>query len=257
MMERLATGIAGLDEMLDGGFFPETAVLVEGAAGTGKTTLGLHYIVNGVTRFDQPGIVLTFEEFPRQFYHDAAVFGWDLRQMEAQDKLRVIMSSPEVMLADIKDPDGLLAQAVAATGARRILVDSFSHFALLEPDPVALRRVAFTFINALKRLGLTVLLTWERSPLLGGDPNAGDFVTFLADGYIMLRYVEMDSTMQKAILILKLRGSRHARDIRRYEIMDDGLHVEAKFEGHQRIMSGYATSSMAEAFVAAFGRAQD
>ncbi len=256
-MERIATGIPGLDEMLGGGLFPETAVLVEGAAGTGKTTLGLQFVVNGATRFDEPGIVLTFEEFPRQFYHDAAAFGWDLRQLEQENRLRVIMSSPEVALTDIKNPDGLLAQAVQATGARRILVDSLSHFTLVERDPIALRQLAFTFVNALKRLGLTALLTWERSPLLGGDPNAGEFVTFLADGYIALRYVELDSVMQKAILVLKLRGSSHARDIRQYQIMGDGLHIEAKFEGQQRIMSGYATPSMADAFVAAFGRARD
>lgn len=256
MMERLATGIPGFDDMLGGGLLPETALLVEGAAGTGKTTLGLQFIQHGATQMDEPGVVLTFEEFPRQFYHDAAGFGWDLRQLEAQDKLRVIMTSPEVALADIKDPNGMLVQAVEAIGARRILIDSLSHFVALEKDLVRLRQTVFTFINALKRLGLTAVLTWERSPILGGDPNTGEFVTFLVDGYVMLRYVELDSVMRKAILVLKMRGSHHARDIRQYEITGGGLRVETKFEGHQRIMSGYALPSMAEAFEEAFGRSR-
>lgn len=254
MMERKPTGIPGLDGMLDGGLLPETALLLDGAPGTGKTTFGLQFIYNGITAYDEPGVILTFEEFPRQYYQDAAGFGWDLPALEASDKLRVIMTSPEVSLADLKQPDGLLAETVRAIGARRVLVDSLSHFARLEPDPVALRELVYGFINGLKRLGLTVVLTWERSALLGGDPNLSEPVAYVVDGYVLLRYVELDSVMRKALLVLKMRGSNHARDIRQYEITDKGLVVAARFEGRQGIMSGYAMPSMADAFNAAFGR---
>lgn len=253
-MDRKPTGIPGLDGMLDGGLLPETAVLLDGAPGTGKTTFGLQYIYNGITNYHEPGIILTFEEFPRQYYHDAAGFGWDLPALEAADQLRVIMTSPEVSLADLRQPDGLLAEAVHTIGARRILVDSLSHFARLQPDPVALREMVYGFINGLKRLGLTAVLTWERSALLGGDPNLGEPVAYVVDGYILLRYVELDSVMRKALLVLKMRGSAHARDIRQYEITDKGLVVDTRFEGHQGIMSGYAVPSMSDAFNAAFGR---
>ena len=76
-MERVKTGISGLDEMLGGGFLSKTANLVEGAPGTGKTTLGMQFIYNGITRYKEPGLILTFEEFPKQYYYDAAAFGWD------------------------------------------------------------------------------------------------------------------------------------------------------------------------------------
>ena len=67
-MDRVKTGITGLDEMLGGGFLPKTANLVEGAPGTGKTTLGMQFIYNGITQFNEPGIIITFEEFPKQYY---------------------------------------------------------------------------------------------------------------------------------------------------------------------------------------------
>ncbi len=264
MIERKATGIAGLDAMLNGGFLPESAILVEGAPGTGKTTLGLQFIINGIVACNEPGLVLTFEEFPQQYYRDAASFGWDLRALEQQDKLRVIMTSPEVTLADLKRTGGLLEQQAQAIGARRILVDSLSHFERIVQDqrggndPLAFRETVFTFVNALKRLGLTAILTWETATLLGGLPGvsdpAGKSVAYLVDGYILLRYVEIDSVMRKAMLVLKLRGSDHAKDIRQYEITGQGLVVESRFEGRQGIMSGNAVLSMAQAFDQAFGR---
>ena len=72
--------------MLFGGFLPQTANLVEGAPGTGKTTIGMQFIYNGITRFDEPGLIITFEEFPQQYYHDAAAFGWDFGKLEKDGK---------------------------------------------------------------------------------------------------------------------------------------------------------------------------
>jgi circadian clock protein KaiC len=253
-MQRVETGITGLDEMLTGGFFPESANLIEGAPGTGKTTIGMQYIYHGITQWDEPGLILTFEEFPQQYYRDAASFGWDLRALEAANKLRVIMTSPEVSRADLKQVGGMLEQRAAEIGARRILVDSLSHFERITTDRHALREAVFAFVNGLKRLGLTAVLTRENALLLGGEPNIANDMAFLADSFVALRFVEIDSELQKALLIFKLRGSDHAKDIRQYAITGQGVVVQAKFEGQQGIMSGNPSPSMADAFNQAFGR---
>ncbi len=255
-MERKPTGIIGLDEMLDGGFLPETANLVEGAPGTGKTTLGLQFIYSGITVQQEPGLVLTFEEFPQQYYRDAAGMGWDLPALEAANKLRVIMTSPEVTQADLRQVGGLLETHVREIGAQRILVDSISHFERLNRDRIDLRESVYGFVNGLKRLGLTAVLTRESTTLLGGDPNIGQDIAFVVDSYILLRYVEIDSAMRRALLVLKQRGADHARDIRQYEITAAGIDVRARFEGRQGIMSGTPTLRMVEAFEGAFGRSR-
>jgi circadian clock protein KaiC len=126
-MERVKTGIKGLDEMLDGGFMPETANLVEGAPGTGKSTLGMQFIYNGITQAQEPGLILTFEEFPQQYYRDAASFGWDFRALEQAGQLRILLISPEVSLKDLAQVGGVIERAAREIGARRILVDSLSH----------------------------------------------------------------------------------------------------------------------------------
>src|SRR5712691_9296793 len=124
---RVKTGIVELDEMLRGGFMPGDAVMLAGSAGTGKTTLALQYLVNGV-KLGEPGIYVTFEELPDQIYRDAKNFGWDLRKMEEQDKFRVICTSPSLMLES--GNDSLLDDVLRDVQTRRFVIDSLSNLAM-------------------------------------------------------------------------------------------------------------------------------
>lgn len=252
-MERVKSGIPGLDEMLGGGFLLQTANLVEGAPGTGKTTLGMQFICHGIVACGEPGLVLTFEEFPQQYYRDAASFGWDFRQMEREGKLRVVMTSPEVSKADLERVGGRIERLVREIGAKRILVDSLSHFERISEDSAHLRGIVYGFVNALKREGLTAVLTRESVALLGEAEGTDDVLAFLVDSYILLRYVEIESAVYKALLVLKMRGSNHDKGIRQFEITSRGVEVRAPFEGREGIMSG-SPRRMLASFVQAFVR---
>ncbi len=252
-MERVKTGIPGLDEMLKGGFLPQTANLIEGAPGTGKTTLGMQFIYHGIVACGEPGLILTFEEFPQQYYNDAASFGWDFRQMEREGKLRVVMTSPEVTKADLEQVGGRVERLVHEIGAKRVLVDSLSHFERLSQDPIHLRSIIYGFVNALKREGLTSILTRENTALLGEVEETDDALGFLVDSYTLLRYVEIESAIRKALLVLKMRGSNHDKRIRQFEITSRGIQVHAPFEGREGIMSG-SPRRMVDSFVQAFVR---
>jgi circadian clock protein KaiC len=248
--ERVRTYIKGLDEMLQGGFLPQTANLVEGPPGTGKSTLGMQFIYNGIRYHDEPGVILTFEEFPKQYYRDAESFGWDFHKLESEGKLRVIMTSPQVSRSDLESVGGTIETLTREMGARRILVDSISHFDQLTEDPSEIRSTVYGFVNALKREGLTSILTRESPVLLGGEEEK-NAIAYLVDSYIMMRYVEIESAIQKALLVMKLRGSDHAKDIRQFEITSHGIEIMSRFEGQEGIMSG-SPRRMAEAFDRAF-----
>ena len=179
------------------------------------------------------------------------VFGWDFRKLEAEGKLKVIMTSPEVTKIDLETVGGLIETQANEMGARRVLVDSLSHFERLTDDPIQLRAVQYALINALKREGLTSILTKE-TPALLGEPSGDEGIAFIVDSYTLLRYVEIESAIHKALLVLKLRGSNHDKDIRQFEIGPRGIEVQAKFEGREGIMSGSPHRTMAESFIEAF-----
>ncbi len=248
-IERVKTGIKGLDEMLRGGFLPETANMVEGAPGTGKTTLGMQFIHHGI-QLGEPGLIITFEQFPEQFYHNAMAFGWNFAELEKQGLLKIVMTSPEVSRLDIESIDGMVEKTIREMGIQRVMVDSMSHFSRLSQDPVELRSLEFSFINAFKRYGITSILTHE-SPIFMGESASNSVISFLVDSYIILRYVEFESMIHKALLVLKMRGSDHAKDIRQYNITQQGIEVQAKFEGREGILSGHPRR-MANSFVEAF-----
>ena len=252
LTQRLSTGIPGLDEMLHGGFLNQTTNLIEGAPGCGKTTLGMQFIRQGALN-GEPGIILTFEQFPEQYYRDAESFGWDFKALEKKGLLKVIMSSPEVSKADLERFNGKIEGLIKKMGAKRILIDSLTHFQRMSQEPAELRSLIYGFLNSLKREGLTAVLTRESSILLGDEveESSDSDLSFLVDSYIMLRYVEIESAIHRAIIALKMRGSAHDTHIRQFEINSNGLSIQEPFVGREGIMSG-TPQQMAESFIKAF-----
>ncbi|GAB4531287.1 MAG: hypothetical protein Kow0063_10350 [Anaerolineae bacterium] len=235
--QRLTTGIAGLDSMLGGGLIEGSAVLVSGAPGVGKTTLGIQYLVTGAN-LGQPGLLVTFEEFPFTLVRDAKSMGWDLRTLEAEGKLRLLFTSPEVLLKGLQSPDSPLSESIHGIAPQRAVVDSMAHFQRLTSDPVELRHIYNTLVNGLKREGMTSLLLDEAARLLGPQYRYAGALPFLVDTLILMRYVEVDSAMQRAIAVLKMRGSAHAREIRSFSIGQTGIEVGEPFSGQEGILSG-------------------
>ena len=254
LLQRVQTGITVLDEMLYGGFLEGSANLLEGAPGTGKTTIGMQFIYNGITQFNEPGVIITFEEFPQQYYHDALQLGWDLKALEKEGKLKVIFSDPETALEEIEDMDGGFVSIIEDLGAKRVIVDSMTHFESLTADRMELRDIERRFINSMKREGVTSILLRENDSLLGQVAQVGSKIPFIVDTYILLRYVEIDSSIQKALTVLKMRGSNHQKDIRMYRCTENGIEVEATFEGREGIMSGITRHTPEDAFIDVFGR---
>lgn len=249
---RVPTGIEGLDRMLGGGFKPCSANMVEGAPGTGKTTLGLQFLIEG-TRRGEAGLYISFEEFPAQLYADARRIGWDLRALEAEGSLKVLFMTPEDLLEGLEQVGSELEESISSMGIRRVVVDSLSHFEPLAVSTFELRDIEFRLVSAFKREGITAVLLRENANLLG-DTNSLSRAPFVVDSFLILRYVEIDSAVAKALLVLKMRGSAHATDIRGYRIQQGGLVVEDKFEGREGILGGAPRKSKSDAFVEAFGR---
>ena len=254
MSERVPFGIKALDKMISGGLLRGSANLLEGAPGTGKTTLAMQYIYNGITQFKEPGLIITFEEFPQQYYHDAMQFGWDFKKLEEQKQLKLVFSDPQTTLAEFDKMDGEFVSLVEEMGIKRVVIDSMTHFESIVEDQYDLREIETRLINSLKREGVTSILLRENDNLLGQVSHVSSKIPFIVDSYTLLRYVEIDSAIEKALCILKMRGSDHHKDIRCFRITAKGIEVESKFSGREGIMSGITHSTPQDAFVNAFGK---
>lgn len=196
------TGIPGLDAVLGGGLWPETAVLLEGPPGSGKTTMGMHMLVAGARR-GKPGMVITFEQPAVQLYRDAAGFGWDLRAQEREGLLRVVVTSPEVFCEELL-ANGLFHRRLQEFRPCRLLVDSLTHVVLEGGATAAARRRIFALINALRGHGLTLFCTWE------AGAGEASFVEYLVDTVICLDYqLSPDNRYRRLLSVVKSRGRPH------------------------------------------------
>lgn len=240
---RVSTGVKGLDEMLEGGFLPGSMVLLRGAPGTGKTSLALQFLIHGATKQNESGLLISFEEFPSSLYRDAETLGWDLGSLEASGKLHLMFTSPEVFLASLESSDSRLNRMILEENIQRLVLDSVSHFDRLTDDTQELRHMYTSVANGLRREGITGVLLGEEGRSMYRRAFKGG-ISFIVDAIIMMRYVEIESAMQRAIMVLKMRGSNHAKEIRRYEIRTGGLEVLDVFEGREGLLSGSSHRSL-------------
>ena len=248
---RQKTGISELDEVLRGGFLEGDAVMVAGSAGTGKTTLALEHLVNGVTKYHEPGLYLTFEQLPDQIYRDAANFGWDLKKLEEEGKFKVVCTSPDLLLED-DGPEQLLDETIKELRPRRMAIDSLNHLEMYlgQGD---LRKEAYRVIRYAKTRNISPIVIWEAAQHSGHSFSVTDVgMSFLVDCIVLLKFVEIDSSMKKALVIMKMRGSDHDKALREYAITPAGFRIGSGFSDYEGIMSGSPRKVASEKFVDMF-----
>ncbi len=240
-MNRAKFGVSGLDDLLGGGLIRGDSALLAGSAGSGKTTLGTQFLVEGI-KAGENGVYVTFEELPDQLYRDSANFGWDLKEFERAGKLRVVCTSPGLLL-DPEVAEAILGRAIKETDAKRIVFDSLSHLATFT-DEKTLRLRAYSLLMLLKRYKMTSVMLWEVSQLIGPSFAVTDMgLSFLLDSIILLRPVEIEGSIRRALVVLKIRGSAHDGSLRSYEITGSGVRVGQRFADYSGVLSGTPTKA--------------
>jgi circadian clock protein KaiC len=235
LADRVATGIPGLDTLLDGGLPRASTTIVQGGTGTGKTLVGLHFLLEGVRR-GEPGILFTLEETPAQIRAVAKNFGWDVAPLEADNRLVIDYTSPVELLTDRFLGEAL--RLIAKVGARRVVLDSLSSMALSVVSQRRFRELVYALTKHVRAAGVTLLMTMEVAELLGNAQLTGHGVSTIADNLIVLRYVEVDGYLGRAVLVLKARGVGHTTELRRFAIDSHGAHVGTQFQDLRGVLTG-------------------
>ncbi|MCK4531528.1 MAG: AAA family ATPase, partial [Candidatus Aenigmarchaeota archaeon] len=221
MLERVKTGIRGLDEIMNGGIPKGQLVLLSGTCGTGKTTLCSQYIYNGLTKFKDNGIYLSFEEIPENIRNNAKQFGFDFEPFEKSGKFSFIKYDPY----HVEEVFDILESAVRDMKAQRVVIDSVSALGIHVRDKGELRRMIFNFSTTLRKLGCTALLVSEIVPGSGGISRYG-VEEFVPDSVIVLYYERDEFTFNRAIQVWKMSGSDHSKKLHPYKITKKGITVQ-------------------------------
>jgi circadian clock protein KaiC len=204
----IPTGIDGLDGILLGGIKQGNILLVEGAPGTGKTTLGLEFIYRGAVEYDEPGLVISFELSPQKLLRDAHGFGWEFERLENQGKLKIVYTSPLVLLQELHSHDGLLMSEVDRLGARRLLIDGLTPLRVFGElfNNRPFRDSLHLLVESMQRKGLTAVMTREAPA--DERARASEFAheEFVCDTCIVLRAEPRGRGIQRSIEVSKSRG---------------------------------------------------
>jgi circadian clock protein KaiC len=234
---RLSTGIATLDEMLGGGIPEGDSVLIAGSSGTGKSLIATQFISAGV-RQQEAGIVAVFEERPNEYVERANTFGLQLGSAQRESRLRVLSLRPldlsvDEMLQEMLD-------AVEMIGATRVVIDSLAGFemALAPAFREDFRESLYRMILALTGVGVTVLSTVELPESFTDFRFSPHAISFLTDDMIRLRYVEIEGRLRKVLVVVKMRGGDHSKEIREYEITSEGIVLGASLARYRGLITG-------------------
>lgn len=215
-IEKLETGIPGFDFLSEGGLPKGRATLVAGTAGSAKTVFACQFLVEGI-RKGENGVFVTFEEPPKAIRKNMRGFGWDISAWEEARQWAFVDASPQPgempMVTGDYDLGALLARiefAIRKYNAKRISLDSlgaiFSHLA----DSAQVRSDLFRLASALRELGVTAIMTAERTKEYGEISRYG-VEEFVADNVVIFRNVLNDEKRRRTVEILKYRGTNHQK----------------------------------------------
>ena len=227
-LQKTPTGIKGFDEITEGGLPKGRVTLISGGTGSGKTLLGLDFLVNGALLYDEPGVFMSFEETEDEIYQDVASLNLDLRTLISKNVIRfehVIMKRPEIQESGEFNLEGIfirLELAIESVGAKRVVLDSIESLFAGIKDEGILRLEIKRLFRWLKEKQVTAVITgeqWQTAFTRHGLEQ------FISDCIILLDNRVRQQISTRRIRVIKYRGSNHGTNEYPFVIDKDGLSV--------------------------------
>lgn len=233
---RVTSGNPELDAMTSGGFFRDSVTLVSGATGTGKTLLVTRFLAGGVAAGER-SLLVGYEESRGQLFRNARSWGVDFEAMETEGRLKVVCLYPEAQSL----PDHLLMirELVEEFEPQRLAIDSLSALERIAPE-TGFREFLISLTSFIKKREIAGLCTATDKSLVGGHSASEQHISTLTDSIILLRYIQKADALHRGLMVLKMRGSDHDKQIRRFTIDGSGMHLGQPLEDAPDVFGGAA-----------------
>ena len=228
LLPKSPTGIDGLDEITGGGLPKGRPTLVCGSAGCGKSMLGVEFLVRGATEFNEPGVLMTFEELPRDVIKNARSLGFDIDHLIAKKKLfldYVRVERNEIQETGEYDLEGIFVRlnyAIDSIGAKRVVLDTIESLFVGLTNVSILRAELRRLFNWLKEKGVTAIITGEKGE---GTLTRNGLEEYVSDCVIMLDHRVIDQVSTRRLRVVKYRGSTHGTNEYPFLIDEHGFSV--------------------------------
>jgi KaiC/GvpD/RAD55 family RecA-like ATPase len=224
MIEKIKTGIAGLDQVLKGGLRKNSSILITGAPGTGKTILALQFIYYGAKKFNENGIFIAAEDNLVDIRKNAKTFGMKFEEMEKKGRIFLIEKPLATLKGGIMSMKGLL-ELIKKRNIKRVALDSLTFFEYLYPrlngNKMEFRRQIMLFLQKMKKAGVTFMAVSERK-VTDLDRLEYGMMDFVFEGFIILSRVRKGSYFERILTVAKIRGQDHSLDVYPVTISDKG-----------------------------------
>jgi circadian clock protein KaiC len=214
-LEKCPTGIAGLDEITEGGLPRGRPTLISGAAGSGKTLLGMEFLIRGITEYGEPGVFMAFEENAEELATNVASLGMDVKKYIRDKKMAidyVYIERAEIEETGEYDLEGLfvrLGTMIDEVGAKRVVLDTVEALFGGLPNEGILRAELRRLFRWLKTKGVTAVITGERGER---GPTRHGLEEYVSDCVILLDHRVTDQIATRRLRVMKYRGSHHGTD---------------------------------------------
>jgi len=234
--ERLSVGVKGLDEMLGGGIPAGYSVLLAGPSGSGKSVLATEFIRAGASR-GEPGIIAVFEKRPVE-YSQEGPGGDRLDRLVHEGRVGIIHTRP--LDLSIDEMLNEMVEAIQRLKARRLVIDSLSGFelALAPTFREDFRESLYRMVAVLTGMGITMMMTAELEDSYVDLRFSPHGTAFLTDAIIMQRYIELKGQLQRVMAVVKVRGSAHSKDLRAFEITEQGIVMGETLGSYEGLLTG-------------------
>jgi circadian clock protein KaiC len=217
---RLSSGVPGLDKLLGGGLRERSVTLLSGAAGIGKTTIALQFVVEGA-KAKEPGLYVALEEGPVQIIKAADELGLSMSRAIQRGILEVTYLSREHVRAN--QFVAILADKIRANGARRVVLDGVGQILGEGPPPEMLRELLHALVVTFKRLGVTSLFTLESSSMYSTESITNRALSPIADNLVALRYLRVPGGNRSTLTVIKTRTAVHDWGVHFFTIGKGGV----------------------------------